>query len=189
MDYNSFMEPGTLVVGHFGSGGLQIKKTLIVGDEEFVEERQSSIKAISMSMGGKPLSTKSTPIESAKKKSKKNKYNVELISPLTFDRGEEVPDYKEPIPAYTAPAPIQLKTVTFSNAFGNIKVKVEAVLYSQRNNIMLVYPNEELQTFTPKVNETLQFSEDNINFIDVYFTGDVWTFLDSTRVIVVLYKK
>jgi hypothetical protein len=195
MEKNAFEEspyfkPGDLVVGQsdpskpvYSSSGTKLVEAgvkIYGAEKDIAAKRDIMLRAVEMH-GGKA-------VMSQERKGKKNKKTLsqEARTKQSFSVGAlriEEDDYAE-IPL--VPNPPSLVTIQFENQFGKIKAKVEQII-EEELAFLLVFSNEDMVVFEPKIGETLSLYTATKQKFEVYYPGVTFHYPPDKR-LMVLFK-
>jgi hypothetical protein len=177
---NSQFKAGDFIVGHYNDFGAEIKPGKLHGDTEDVHDLQKMIIEHSARTGGiiHKTEVKIKPTRGRKKSvPQKQSYPTEPIQTII-----------EPPPVLSIDSSRKRKkSVYLFNALGKIKLNVEEVLESEMA-YCLVFANEDDMIFVPKAGETLTFINNNGAEQSVYFANSIFTWVDQTKQLMILFK-
>jgi len=194
-DFSDFLMTGDLIAGRYNPNNwapLELSK--IAGStEETSSLFQKYNSAFATVPGVQQIEQKA---KSSKKKTvKKEKSNLPTVNTNKSIDPEILSYYKEEEEQEDIDAPstliknnsspvVQTK-ITFQNQFGMIRLDAEQVLYSTMG-ILVIFSNEDKLSFIPKVGDTLEFSDNGIDFISVLYPGTLFEL--GIKKIMVLFK-
>lgn len=183
MDFNEYgIQAGDYVIGSYTENGTKKKEGRFEGNKEDVAALITKMEEHSKQKGS-PLIVPGVKKKKVKAKAKRPVSDKEPETTSFFEEPEE-----EEIAAVVAEPEPAKQFVTFSNAFGRIRVKVIDVLDSEDFGLAVIFANEEDLTFIPKQGETLEFIDFNDKSYNVYFPGLVFTWTDGLKKVMVLVK-
>jgi hypothetical protein len=179
---NSEYKPGDYVVGRYSENGAKIKDGKLVGDSDEVAELKSMLSDHAKRTGGQPLKSEVVP---AKKVAKKKAKPSNIIPMPTMGFDEEPPF--EPEPDYKPTIKKSKKQISFLSQMGKIKMTIEDIIECEMA-FCIIFSEEDDIIFSPKSGETLTMITPEGNEHQVYFSNTVFTWVDGTKQLMVLFK-
>jgi hypothetical protein len=150
----------------------------IVGEQEDIDQLQSTIKNMAERTGAQITENKKAVKGGAKAVKKIKRYTT-----IPKRQVEETTDYEH---FSIEPEKVKTTQVYFENDFGKIRSAVEQVV-EQELAFMLVFAQEEDIVFEPKIGETLDFTHNRVTY-QVYYPGVIFDWTDGVKKVMILFK-
>jgi len=185
---NPLLRTGDLVIGFndpsksvYSKTGAKLSEdgVQLYGDEEDIEAKKELFVKSAKSQGASTLVLEN-------KKPKKVRAKSKVIARSYPKVVEEVQPQKEEYSESVDILP-ELRTIQFENQFGKIKAKVE-YLVEEDLAFMLVFSNDDMVVFEPKIGESLTLHTDNREKFEVYYPGVTFTYPAGEKKLMVLFK-
>jgi hypothetical protein len=182
---NPLARTGDLVVGLSDPSKSVYSKTgamlnpngvAIYGDEGDIEAKKEMFLTSAKLQGGEAVKIVDKKVKKSRAKTTPTKVyrevekDVEKIS-VTLDERQ----------------PTELKTIQFENQFGRIKAKIEH-LAEEELAFMLIFTNDDMVVFEPKVGESLTLHTPDRSSFEVYYPGVMFSYPDSSKKLMILFK-
>jgi hypothetical protein len=185
---NNHLKPGDVVIGQadplspvYSNTGAKLVENGVrfYADEKDIANRRNILLKMTENQGGKLLAD-------SNKKSIKKIASKRGAAQKTLESYQEYAAKNMEKDVVHEEVSRVLETVQFENQFGKIKAKVEKVI-EEELAFMLVFSNEDMVVFEPKIGETLNLYTPEKQKFAVYYPGVTFSYPPDKR-LMVLFK-